>query len=132
LKEFEIISDDLANLKRLQQENEQLKRSLAAIQSSTLVDNATSNKSINPISSENVSEILEEVPQTQGQSSVLNPSNDETIVSDANTEIIKEGETNQVESLSSNPEQKDLVENENTKSEKTPEDLLSEFEKMLG
>ncbi len=30
LKEFEIIADDLANLKRLQQENEQLKRSLAA------------------------------------------------------------------------------------------------------
>ena len=30
LKEFEIISDDLANLKRLQQENEQLRRSLAA------------------------------------------------------------------------------------------------------
>ncbi len=30
LKEFEIIADDLANLKRLQQENEQLKRSLQA------------------------------------------------------------------------------------------------------
>src|SRR5690606_3359119 len=30
LKEFEIIADDLANLKRLQQENEQLKRSLGS------------------------------------------------------------------------------------------------------
>jgi predicted nucleic acid-binding Zn-ribbon protein len=108
LKEFEIIADDLANLKRLQQENEQLKRSLAA-QGGSLPPMEESA----PEPSDDVTDILgdglAEEPQASGN---------------ALEDFLAESET-PVEAAAE-------PENDKPKSDKTPEDLLSEFEKMLG
>lgn len=132
LKEFEIISDDLANLKRLQQENEQLKRSLTG-------QGSKPKEEINPLADPNnilsqadVSDLLEDLGRT-GENSVT----------DANVlEDLTSGSEEAAESLSEQPSSEDLLEafdaeppaeeNEKSKSDKTPEDLLSEFEKMLG
>jgi len=120
LKEFEIISDDLANLKRLQQENEQLKRSLAA-QGGSQVESVEEDEAETALAQADVSDLLEDLGQSDESSddnSALEDflsSPDEVSASEAET-ANAEGTTN----------------DNKPKSEKTPEDLLSEFEKMLG
>lgn len=123
LKEFEIIADDLANLKRLQQENEQLKRSLAALQEG----GAPAPQEITPpadpdniLSQADVSELFQDLGQsntapedTQALEEFLSEDNNKT----SEAETLAAIEDNNVE---------------DKKSDKTPEDLLSEFEKMLG
>lgn len=96
LKEFEIIADDLANLKRLQQENEQLKRSLAA-QGGTM-------PAMDPIA-----DLMEEAT---AQEAPAGNALEDFLAEAAPTEPAED--------------------NDKPKSDKTPEDLLSEFEKMLG
>lgn len=138
LKEFEIISDDLANLKRLQQENEQLKRSLAAQGGAVPLSVAAPvpEKAIDPnniLTSADVSDLLADLGQTpsseNSDTSALEDflSIPEETVSDAAPEV----DTSEAEMLAAMNEPKPEEENKN-KSDKTPEDLLSEFEKMLG
>ena len=133
LREFEIISDDLANLKRLQQENEQLKRSLAAVQGLRNSEEGYTDASLQPLSSVNVSNILEDVSQINEKPSDENGSLENLI--DLNN-TLQESEITKSLPVDAAPsvqvEEKDLAQNEKSKSEKTPEDLLSEFEKMLG
>jgi hypothetical protein len=114
LREFEVIADDLANLKRLQQENEQLKRSLAA-QGQKLPEPEVKEEVSNSILDQaEVSDLFEDLGQSEPAS--------------ADNAVLEEF-------LSAAPEEslEEAPADENkSKSEKTPEDLLSEFEKMLG
>lgn len=130
LKEFEIIADDLANLKRLQQENEQLKRSLAA-QGGSLpqVSQAPipAQASAPAAKAAEVSDLFEDLNQTTGggeDNSAL-----EEFLSEAPADpLAKEANLEEMLAVGSNP----APESNRPKSDKTPEDLLSEFEKMLG
>jgi hypothetical protein len=126
LKEFEIISDDLANLKRLHQENEQLKRSLAAIQgasSSEPLPSIETSKS-NPA---DVSELLGEVGKPSEAGNENNEALDSFLAS--STEEPTSAGQSDASALAAMAESEGQTDN---KSDKTPEDLLSEFEKMLG
>lgn len=134
LKEFEIISDDLANLKRLQQENEQLKRSLAAAggASAAPVPEAKSVDPNNILSQADVSDLLEDL----GNSSEGSDDNQalEDFLSSPDEVAASSEDTAEADMLAAMNEMNDSSENQDNKqkSEKTPEDLLSEFEKMLG
>lgn len=97
LKEYEIIEDDLANLKRLQQENEQLKKALSGAGGAAPAAAASA-----PAAA--AAALEEEAPAPEAESSD-GPSPVEEAVAAAPAEG---GEA------------------------KNPEDLLSEFEKMLG
>lgn len=114
LKEYEIIADDLANLKRLQQENEQLKRSLAQMGGSapTPLVEATPAAAI-----AEVSDLFEEMAEE---------------TSGGNTEDLAA----ELDSLLSGSEPADVSSesqsDDKNKNDKTPDDLLSEFEKMLS
>jgi hypothetical protein len=133
LKEFEIISDDLANLKRLQQENEQLKRSLAA-------------KGATPISAPPVAAAPEVPQQISAEDADLSNfledlSSQNKPVENDDTKALEDflsSPTPEAAEATAAPEEiaafDDLPNDaENIqKPEKTSEDLLSEFEKMLG
>jgi chromosome segregation ATPase len=126
LKEFEIISDDLANLKRLQQENEQLKRSLAAVQGQGNIEQQLPETSFEQMDPVNVSNILEDVQEIKGQSLEQNDQPE----SFNNISILPHESEKPLPTADA--EDKSLAQDEKSKTEKTPEDLLSEFEKMLG
>ena len=142
LKEFEIISDDLANLKRLQQENEQLKKSLAAQGGAPLAAASAPAKEetdpANILTQADVSDLLEDLGQSSNQSSSDNQALEDFLSSPTDTEIAPEEEV--VAEASEAPVEEEVAaaaeeaspEENKPKSEKTPEDLLSEFEKMLG
>lgn len=133
LKEFEIISDDLANLKRLQQENEQLKRSLSAqggapAPAPEVVQPPSDPNNI--LSQADVSDLLQDL----GQSSA--PAEDTQALEDflsTPDETPAPASQSDVDDLFASMEETPATqETNNPKSDKTPEDLLSEFEKMLG
>jgi DNA repair exonuclease SbcCD ATPase subunit len=116
LKEYEIIEDDLANLKRLQQENAQLKKALSGKEPETaapisggsdpLAGSADLFEEVAaPAPAENATEELEQF-LSNGSEGAAAPE----VAAAAEPEAPKAGAQN----------------------EKTPEDLLSEFEKMLG
>jgi len=116
LKEFEIIADDLANLKRLQQENEQLKRSLAA--SGKTLDTSAPAAAKVAVDHADVGDLFEEVEEPGTQVTEDDSALEDFLGAPADEETAAELEASQEEGK--------------PKSEKTPEDLLSEFEKMLG
>jgi predicted nuclease with TOPRIM domain len=119
LKEFEIIADDLANLKRLQQENDQLRRSLAAQGGSLPPANTQADDEISAPEEKNSSDNM------NAMEDFLSAANEE------DTELASpEGEAPAEEVQAAAEES--VQEEQKPKSEKTPEDLLSEFEKMLG
>ncbi len=125
LKEFEIISDDLANLKRLHQENDQLKRSLAALQGTSspealpTIETSQSNPA-------DVSELLGDV----GNSEEAPVDNNQALESFLSTQSEEPASTSsEAPAIAAMTEPEGEAPN---KSDKTPEDLLSEFEKMLG
>ncbi len=132
LREFEIISDDLANLKRLQQENEQLKRSLAAQGGAASAEeapiSAPAPKAIDPdniLTQADVSDLLEDLGQTD-TSGEDNKALEEFLSSP------DEVDTSEADMLAAMNEATEEPKDDKSKSEKTSEDLLSEFEKMLG
>jgi predicted nuclease with TOPRIM domain len=126
LKEFEIIADDLANLKRLQQENEQLKRSLAA-QGQKMPE--IQEEPSMPVNQAEVSDLFEDLGQSDSQSS--DNSALEDFLSSPN-EAAPEEDTELVTEDPMLALEDEAPAEAKSKSEKTPEDLLSEFEKMLG
>lgn len=143
LKEFEIIADDLANLKRLQQENDQLKRSLAAAKGGP-APTATTPAPAAPTA--DVSELLEDVGNANSapasESQVLeeflsaaevpvSAESDAETVTEASAPDSAAEDNSEAEMLAAMSETAPAAD-ERPKSEKTPEDLLSEFEKMLG
>lgn len=129
LKEFEIISDDLANLKRLQQENEQLKRSLAAQGGAPRVAAAPipvpEREEPEVIASPNdVADLLEDIGGKEELTSDDNKALEDFLSEPATAEVPEQ----EVAAAPDIPLDNDTK----PKSDKTPEDLLSEFEKMLG
>jgi hypothetical protein len=132
LKEFEIIADDLANLKRLQQENEQLKRSLAA-QGGSLTQSAPEVPQNIPTSAD-VSDLLEDLGQSEAADTDVNALEEFLSSPTASAEeepVIEEAIAEDI--LAETIQDEELAAADNKpKSDKTPEDLLSEFEKMLG
>lgn len=132
LKEFEIIADDLANLKRLQQENEQLKKSLAALQGgSAPAPSAPEAPASKPVSQADVSDLLEDLGQTEESSSDDNSALEDFLSSPDEVEA-SPAESATDETLSAMEDDSNSDKESQSKSDKTPEDLLSEFEKMLG
>lgn len=125
LKEFEIISDDLANLKRLQQENEQLKRSLAALQGGAAPVTPPTDPD-NILNQADVSDILEDLGQSAASSTDDTQALEDFLASPDETPAA-ESSTDVLAAMDEQP-----TENDKNKSDRTPEDLLSEFEKMLG
>lgn len=135
LKEFEIISDDLANLKRLQQENEQLKRSLAA--QGGAAPAAPAAKAVDPnniLSQADVSDLLEDLGQSNASSSDDNKALEDFLSSPEEISEPAAEDTSEADMMAAMNEMTETSEEgqDKPKSEKTPEDLLSEFEKMLG
>lgn len=121
LKEFEVIADDLANLKRLQQENEQLKKSLGAsnpVAASPLKEEALQTE---------VSELLEQVSEAVSDSSSEDTSSLDEFLSEEGTAP----EENEM-LAAMNEAAEDVSSAENGEKPLANDDLLSEFEKMLG
>jgi hypothetical protein len=139
LKEFEIISDDLANLKRLQQENEQLKRSLSAQGGSrapSIEDEpiGESNQAV-----PDVSEMFEELGQSEAPSDdnkaledFLSAPTDSFNEASIEEEPIKEEPVVEEEIIAASEPAPSPAPEQKPKNDRTSEDLLSEFEKMLG
>lgn len=124
LKEFEIISDDLANLKRLQQENEQLKRSLAA-QGGALPKAPVKEEPVPaPDQKAEVADVLEDL----GDNEAISTDDSSALEDFLNEPVATPDESDVVATAPDIPLDNDTK----PKSDKTPEDLLSEFEKMLG
>lgn len=122
LKEYEIIEDDLANLKRLQQENQQLKRSLG-------VSGGSAPVAAEPVEVAGGSDPLAGAADLFEE--VATAANDEDATAELEQFLSEDSET-PLESERAVEEA--LTENapKAAANEKTPEDLLSEFEKMLG
>ena len=119
LKEFEIISDDLANLKRLQQENEQLKRSLAAKGASPVAPEPSKNDA-------ELSNFLEDLGTSKPEEKNADDTKAlEDFLSSPTPSASEPAPAEMSFEGGSNAEA-------DKKPEKTSEDLLSEFEKMLG
>lgn len=103
LKEYEIIEEDLANLKRLQQENDQLKAELAALRKGA-------SRNDTPVAAPVVAAVVEE----------------EEI--DLEAEMARAIEESKAPQKATVVEDAPAVDGE----QKSAEELLSEFEKMLG
>jgi regulator of replication initiation timing/phosphotransferase system IIB component len=116
LMEYEIIEEDLANLKRLQSENEQLKKQLGG--AAPKVEAPVEEE---PIAEEVPAIQVEAVEAVEAVETVEEPAPEET------PETPETPEPPAVEAAVSD----DLGENREEK-EKSSEELLSEFEKMLG
>jgi len=111
LKEYEIIEEDLANLKRLQQENDQLKAELMALRKTSNAPAAAPAAAATPAPApvaEPVEEIDLEAEMAKAISDSRAPSKPQTVEVTAENIPSEEGE------------------------QKSAEELLSEFEKMLG
>lgn len=123
LQQYDVISDDLANMKRLKQENEQLKKALAdaggAIPEATEVEAAPA-----PAVEE---EAVAEAAVVEEPEAVEEPAAEvEEVVAEA--PVVEEpapaAEAEEVQAAAPADEAEG--------DDKSPEDLLSEFEKMLG
>ncbi len=115
LSQYDIIEDDLADLKRLKQENEQLKTSLEA-------------------SGGSVPEVAPEAEPEAAAEQEPDPSPEptaeiEAATAEAGEEPAEAEEAEPVEAAAATEEE---VTNDDEGDDKSPEDLLSEFEKMLG
>ncbi len=138
LKEYEIIEEDLANLKRLQQENEKLKKSLEAMggQASTPAVAATTPAPpvapaapppvAAPAAPVAAAPVAAAPPAAIASEKIDLPPADAVEVNAAEAQAISEAEVDQ------GPAKVDGVSAQNAGDQKSAEDLLSEFEKMLG
>ncbi len=128
LKQFEIISDDLADLKRLKQENAQLKKSLeegggaAPEMAEEAAEPAAESAPVIEDSQPQEEQVEEVAPAIEEPTAEEAPSAEEQSES-------APVEQPQAAAPESEGSEEDSKEEADTKS---PEDLLSEFEKMLG
>lgn len=121
LKEYGMIEDDLASLKKLREENRQLKLSLS-IKDESPIEEEPAAETLTA----DVSDLLEEISGTENEASSSDTSALEEFLSspvDVPTEEVV---------AAAEPAESTEQKEENNKSDKTPDDLLSEFEKMLG
>ncbi len=134
LMEYEIIEEDLANLKRLQQENEQLKKSLEALQGG----NATPVAAVVAAAPAIAEAVAEEAPEEETQTQIVAPKDEAITAAPAEPEpeddleaamaAALRGEEPKLEETTSALDEPKPSADEN---EKSAEELLSEFEKML-
>ena len=130
LREYEIIEDDLANLKRLQQENAQLKKALEAmggkapesVSDLPPVPQATAAAPQSP--EEQATASMDAFLQASEEAEKLDQNDLDKLMEQVTAEQ-KAGATTKTAAATPAAEGEKAV-------EKTPEDLLSEFEKMLG
>jgi myosin heavy subunit len=115
LKEYEIIEEDLANLKRLQQENDQLKAELMALRKTSSAAPAPAAPVAPPTPAPAPAAVMEAVEELDLEAEMAKaiadskgPSKPQTVEVTADSIPSEEGE------------------------QKSAEELLSEFEKMLG
>lgn len=145
LAEYAVIEDDLANLKRLQQENDQLRSALNS--KDDLSNFLEEEEAVAEVATEEVQE-TEDFPEAlesndgfeddlRAMEEALEESEKQTetesFLADEPTEVeaeVEEVASEEEEVVAAASEEKEEEEKES--SEKTPEDLLSEFEKMLG
>ncbi len=128
LKQFEIISDDLADLKRLKQENAQLKKSL---EEGGGAAPEMAEEAAEP-AAESAPVIEDSQPQEEPVEEVAPAIEEPTAEEAPSAEEQSESapvEQPQAAAPESEGSEEDSKEEADTKS---PEDLLSEFEKMLG
>ncbi len=124
LKQYEIISGDLADLKRLKQENEQLRNALAAAGGSV---EAAPVESSTPIVEAPPEEVAEEVTEPEAEQASSDIADEPApFAEDAAEEPIVAASAQEEEEV-----QADAPSDDEDDEEASPEDLLSEFEKML-
>lgn len=109
LKEYEIIEEDLANLKRLQQENEQLKNEIANLKKGGAA----------PVAAPAVAAVAESIPDVVPDSDIDLEAEMAAAIADSKPK--EAPKTLEVEDIPANDGE-----------QKSAEELLSEFEKMLG
>lgn len=114
LMEYEIIEEDLANLKRLQQENEQLKKSLAAGGGAA------------PAPAPEPEPVVEEAPAPEPE-----PEVEEAPAPEPEPEVEEAPAPEPEPEVEAAAEEEDEIP-ANEGEQKSAEELLSEFEKMLG
>ncbi|MCT4640918.1 MAG: hypothetical protein N4A33_01385 [Bacteriovoracaceae bacterium] len=125
LKEYEVISGDIANMKRLQEENAQLR---AALDGSTLSsENEESLATEEEVSDEEIEKAFEGAILSEEENS--SDDNEQESVSEEKADT-EEVEQNQEEEVAVAEQEQEDVQDE--QEDKSAEDLLSEFEKMLG
>lgn len=130
LDQYAMIGDDLADLKRLKQENAQLKSALNAEDLDDIASGLSSDDEDEVEETEdkqNDSNDLDDIADelsTEDKEDSEDETEEEEVVADANVEATSEDEEEEV--VAASAEEKDKV------PDKSPEDLLSEFEKMLG
>mgnify|MGYP003390267545 CR=1 FL=1 len=150
LKEYEIIEDDLANLKRLQQENGQLRKALEAkggvpaeIDTPAPLPSAAPVKTMSgqdPLDS--AADIFEEVASPEPvaaaapAASPISGGSEEDATAELAQFLGSEESAAPIAAAAATeiaaPDETPAPPEKKASSDKTPEDLLSEFEKMLG
>jgi hypothetical protein len=127
LMEYEIIEEDLANLKRYQQENEELKKTIESLKSSEESPAMTTEAVVEEPAAEvaeaeePVAEIAEaEEPVAEAEEPVAEPA----------AEAVAAAEPVEDKTPEATGEEPAVPQNEGE--QKSAEELLSEFEKMLG
>jgi uncharacterized coiled-coil DUF342 family protein len=136
LMEYEIIEEDLANLKRLQKENEQLKLTIKQIQggsspavTSEPVETVDEMMAANSVETDLMESDVDEAPE-MAQEELESPAEEEVEEVAAASNNPFEDEMENVAEL---PKKKDAPTKTSAISDqKSAEELLSEFEKMLG
>lgn len=135
LMEYEIIEEDLANLKRLQQENEQLKNQIAGLgKEPNLVDSDDSKDPGPPPQEENPEPEASE-PEPEPEPAPETAEEEEDLESAMAAAIGGDDEPSQEEQKEDEAQKEPAKEKKDETSEtdqKSAEELLSEFEKMLG
>lgn len=126
LKEYEIIGDDLANLKKIKQENEQLKQALADMGQS-----APAAPQVDPDETPIV-EPKDEMPQFDDGPRAPAPSEQQVVAEETSVKEEAPAEEPVAEKVANESTSNDSEEEQEPVNTKSPEDLLSEFEKMLG
>ena len=152
LKEYEIIEDDLANLKRLQQENQQLRKALESQGGSLPVAPVDVPSPAAPAAMEPLPDIFEAIPPEapsidveaaataelekfltpQEPAAAAAPEDEISAPADIVDAPLAVAEVAEVAEATEAAEGKNAAPEGKNVGEKTPEDLLSEFEKMLG
>lgn len=137
LQQYDIISNDIADMKRLKQENEQLKKALADAGASSGSDEFTAEE--NPVGdqvADNEEEVEEEVAMEEVAPVLDVEDAPEEEVEEVLAESSTESDSEENEDSDDDTQSPDPIEATANTSEdeddKSPEDLLSEFEKMLG
>lgn len=136
LAEYEIIEEDLANLKRLQQENEQLKKELESLRGGKAAPAPAAKETeaepeVEPEAQEEVEEVAEAQADDSSDDSSDSSEQDQADVNEFDNMISASGEASDDDTKPSGDDDDDDPKGGKGE-QRSAEELLSEFEKMLG